>query len=271
MAEKTKRFFHSIFRSFIGAGLFQIFILVIGLVFTASNILLISQFLASNITFVNNYKALFIIISSSGGIWLFVWLFYKFRRNRPNFPTLDLDFRVLSREITYEYKNKKHMHYTKKVFVQALKNNLDRYIDKYAWTGKGSIKMKSNIKEQLCNEGLRKNVWQFYEIIFQKILNKGDKIETEIFWDLYDKESVAVPFASSTVLEPTELLKLKVILPQNFDVREAICETSCSISSYRPLKTEYISCDRNGVYEWNIIKPKILYHYEMRWIFPKSN
>lgn len=268
MSNKVKDFFKEIFKGLINFTVFQIILFILGLIFTTGTFALISQILTRSIVFISNYNYFFIVIFASGGAWLFISLFHRFYRNRPNFPALDLDFRTLEREITYEYKSRNHMHYKKRVFLQALKNNLDRYIDKYSWTGKGTVDVKSSIKEHLYKEGIKKNVWQFYEIIFQKTLKKGETIETELFWHLYDKESKAVPFLSSTITEQTDLLILKLILPPNLSVKEVILEISCGIdASYRPFKTETLLPYRNGRFKWIVKKPKILNYYEMRWIF----
>ena len=268
MSDNDKNFFKGLLRELISLSLYQLILLILGLIFSTSTFILINNFLSTYIGFIRQNKLLFIVIFAIGGAWLFISLFHRFYRNRPTFPVLDLDFRALEREITYEYKNNNHMFYKKRVLLQALKNNLDRYIDKYSWTGKGTIDVKSSIKDYLYKEGIKKNVWQFYEINFQKTIKKGEIIETELFWDLYDKESKAVPFFSCTITEQTNLLILKLILPPKFGVKEVICEISCGIdASYRPFKTKTLPLDRNGTVKWIVKNPKILYYYEMRWIF----
>jgi hypothetical protein len=50
------------------------------------------------------------------------------------------------------------MTYKKIKLLHALKDGLDRYIDKYHWTGRGKIIVKSAINEQSVKETIKKNV-----------------------------------------------------------------------------------------------------------------
>lgn len=207
----------------------------------------------------------FIVIFGFGGAWLFILLYQKFSRFRPTFPRLDFDFQILEKEVSYEYVDKTHMIYRKKNFLRALKNNLDTYHDKYHWTGSGKVKIKSEIKEQQFIETIRKNVWQFYEIRFQKTLKKGEEIETEVIWELEDVAGKAVPFFSATIEEPTDALILNLCLSPGLGVKEAVCEISSGIGAKKPFSSEILKLNRDGWVTWKIRKPKLLHHYEMKW------
>src|ERR1041385_6267217 len=64
---------------------------------------------------------------------------------QPHFAPLDVDFRVLRKELFYEYKNleRTQLYYCKKVRVKALKHGLECYPDKYHWTARGTLNISS--------------------------------------------------------------------------------------------------------------------------------
>ena len=126
--------------------------------------------------------------------------------------------------------------------------------------------IKSGIPEQQVVETTRKNIWRFYEIRLQKTLKKGDIIDTEVIWELEDLENIAVPFISATVEEPTNIIKLNLSIPTTFGVREVTCQISSSIGAEKPFDSFTRPLDKHGEATWEINNPKLLYHYEMKWI-----
>ena len=92
-------------------------------------------------------------------------------------------------------------------------------------------------------------------------------MDTELIWDLEDTAAKAVPFFSATIEEPTDYLKLNLSLPCDIAVREVTCEVSSGIGAKKPFSSKTIPLDRNGKATWEIRKPKLLYHYEMKWSF----
>ncbi len=225
---------------------------------------LASKLLVSFANFLAPFKGYIMIIVGAGSAWLFLTLYQRYSRFHPTFPRFEFDFQILKNEITYEYKDKTHMIYKKKKVLKALKNNLDVYHDKYRWTGEGKVDAKSAIKGQEFRTTIRKNVWQFYEIRFQKTLKKGEEITTEVIWDLEDVAGKAVPYFSVTIEEPTNLLKLNLLLPPELGVKEVVCETSSGIWARQPFTSKIMPLDRMATWD---PKPKLLYHYEMRWNF----
>ena len=257
---------HTFIKRIIGITFWQAIKIILGFVFTTSTFVLLSQILISSITIFTQFKWYLIIVFASGGGWIFIILYQKFQRNRPRFPALDMNFCILEKEITYEYLTQYKMVYKKRVVLKALKKDLEAYYDKYHWTGRGKVEMKSGIKSHKVRKTTPKNVWQFYEINFQRCLKKCEEIETEIIWELEDEEKVAVPFLSATIEEQTDKLILNLILPISLGVKEVICEIHSSIGAKKPLYIETKKLDRYGKVRWEIDNPKLLYHYEMRWI-----
>jgi hypothetical protein len=261
----AESFFESLKRDFVKKALYDIAKIVLLLILTVSGSLLASKLLVLNFAALAPFKWYLAAIFGSSGALTFLLLYRRFNRFRPNFPRLDFDFQVLEKEITYEYLDKTHMVYKKRNRIKALKNGLDTYRDKYRWTGRGDIVIKSGIPEQQITETVRKNVWQVYEIRLQRSLNRGDIIETEAIWELEDQANRAVPFFSATIEEPTDLLRFSLILNPSLGVREVTCETSTGIGSGKPFDSFARQLDKHSEASWEIKNPKLLYYYEMKW------
>ena len=257
--------FKDLIREALGVTIWEIVKFVMGFIFTVTSSVFASRVLISFVGILVQFRWYLAIIFATGSAWLFLILYQKLSRFHPTFPRLDFDFHILEKEISYEYKDKSRMVYRKRVLVKALRNSLDAYYDKYQWTGSGNVKISSAIKEHQFRETIRKNVWQFYEIRFQKTLSKKETMETELIWELEDTAMKAVPFFSATIEEPTDFLKLNLSLPAELGVKELTCEISSGIGAKKPFSSKTIQLDRNGKATWEIRKPKLLYHYEMKW------
>ena len=251
----------------LGVTIWEIVKCIFGLIFTVTSSVFASRLLISFVSILAQFKWYLAVIFATGSAWIFLVLYQRISKFHPTFPRLDFDFHILEKEITYEYKDKTHMVYRRRALVKALKNGLDAYYDKYQWTGTGNVKISSAIKEHQFRETIKKNVWQFYEIRFQKTLSKKESMDTELIWELKDTAEKAVPFFSATIEEPTDYLKLNLSLPCNIGVREVTCEVSSGIGAKKPFSSKTILLDRNGKATWEIRKPKLLYHYEMKWSF----
>jgi hypothetical protein len=163
------------------------------------------------------------------------------------------------------YKDQTHLEYTKRHRIRALREGLDRYPDKYFWTGDMSPDVRTKVRGQIFTPTMRKNYWQHYEVLFGRYLNKNEEIETELAWLLDDSSKRAVPFISATIEEPTDLLKLTLEVPIEWGLTEVICEVANGASAKRPLESKTMAIDQQGKAEWSISNPKLLHHYEMRW------
>ncbi len=164
------------------------------------------------------------------------------------------------------------MEHIKATRIKALRSGLDKYSDRYSWTGSGKINLIAPIDCQEVKETIRKNVWQLYDVYFGRPLKKGEEIEVKVVMDLYDEKGKALPFLSCTVEEPIDLLKMKVILPSNLRPSYANCITTLSMGGVKtPIDSFQKSFNEKGEgeVEWILEKPKILNTYEISWK-PKS-
>lgn len=252
---------------FFKKALWEVFKFIFGFLFVASSSLFTSTILSETVQSLGEYRYYLMSIITSFALLLFMLIYQKFNRNRPVFPNLEFDYIVLEKEVTMIFSNRNSMSYKKRNYLKALRKNLNAYHDKYRWTGSGEVDIVSNIKGQKFQKTRRKNIFQHYEILFQHNLHKGETVETELLWNLSDSDKKMVPFISATVEEPTDLLILNAVFPESLKVDEVICEISSSIGENKPFHVEKMKLDRDGKSTWRVRNPKLLYHYEMRWIF----
>lgn len=248
-------------------ALWDIVKLGLGILFVASSTLFTSTLLADTIESLEEYRYYLMIIITSLGMILFILIYQKFNKNKPAFPNLEFDYRVVEKEVSIEFSDRNTILYKKRNFLRALKKNLNAYHDKYHWTGSGKVNISSTIKGQKFQKTRKKNIFQHYEILFQHSLKKGDTVETELLWDLSDTDMKMVPFISATIEEPTDLLIMTVTSLDNMNIDEIICEVSSSIGESKPFDVEKRKLDRSGKATWRIRNPKLLFHYEMSWLF----
>lgn len=239
--------------------------LVAAILWLLSN--LSSQIIILGVSTLVPYKWLLTALLFCGSALVSILLYRRMSKFHPHFPRIDCDFEILELEIIYDHKQQNRMVYTKRKRLRALRNGLDRYFDRYRWTGGGTVAMRSSMKGQQIVTEERRSVWQFYAIKFNRKLGRGEEIQTEVVWELEDIENVAVPFLSSTVEEPTARMILKVKFPPELNVEEVIREISPVMGARKPFST---TPDKtaHSEYTWTIASPKLLYHYEVGWEWP---
>jgi len=211
-----------------------------------------------------------LVVFLSVSLLLTAIIYEKLNRFRPAFPRLQVDFLILEKYVEYRYQDRANMTYVKRLRLKALRRGIDTYRDKYRWTSDGPMTITSSHKDQQFLEIHKRNVWQYYEIRFQKPLAKGEVVETELKWELHDPEHKAVPFFSADIEEPTNRLIMHLSLDPSLGVTSAIQETSPSIGAPKSLRSDSVSLNSHGELTWVIPNPSLLYHYEMRWYFQED-
>jgi len=154
--------------------------------------------------------------------------------------------------------------------IHALRDNVDSIVDKYNWTGNGSIKLSSMVPEHKIIELGTRNIWQLYQINLGRSLRKGTAIEVAVRWDLEDISHVARPFISQTIETATGSLKLRLEVPEDFGVTRAQKTILPTIDSLASIYDEPLDV-RNGVVEWTVTKPKLLHCYQLAWFDPGAD
>lgn len=215
------------------------------------------------------YKWELIIVFASGGAFLCMNARRRVSRTTPYFSSLNSDFLVEEKILIYHYHTKNKMTYTRKLKIKALKDGRTTFYDRYVWTGKGNVNIRTANCNQVYRPTTRMNIWQLYEIQLERTLKKGEGTEFELIWELDDVADVAQPFLATTIHEPTNFLKMQVSLPRNLlHSHQAICEVrthSAILKSVDSEEKHFEDKDGHAIIEWNKHKPKLLYHYELRW------
>ena len=224
-----------------------------------------AQFLSTSLQFFSGYKlyllAIFVIITT----WATLWWFQRFNRNRPFFPKLDSDFHILEKEITFKYTSPTEIIYKRKYKLRALKKNLERFNDRYCWTGSTEPKkMTCSNKDQWIDRAKVRDVYRFFDVVLERAFQKGEEVNIEIIWELEDPNHDAGPFISATIFEPTDKLIMNVELADCLGVSTVIMEHSADTGTKKHYKTSTAQLS-NRKYTWPIKTPNLLHLYRIRW------
>jgi hypothetical protein len=216
--------------------------------------------------FLKPYTIHVTIFIVSLAVLLIIVLLKKFNRYNPSFPRVDCDFHVIKKQISINFISPKKIIYSKHFELRALRDNLTRYEDKYRWSGKTPpVSLESGLKQHTVIQTGTRNLWNLYEVKFNRSHKKNDVIHVEAVWKMEDPEMTHVPFISTTIEEPTDDLSLRVQFNKSFGVSEVVCDHRHCIQSGATISSETHEID-NGEYSWDIKNPKLLHHYEIRWI-----
>jgi hypothetical protein len=185
-------------------------------------------------------------------------------RFMPVFPQPEFDFLILDKEISIRFFSLEDIRYRKAFKLKALRKGLDRYTDKYKWSGSGAVTVCSEHDEHELVLTNRSALWQWYDLRFDRALRKGDTIEIAILWKIEDKGRTAIPFISATIEEPTDTLTMRVWGTDFFGIKQATCEHKATMGSRKPFWTR-VEKAHNGEMVWEIPRPRLLHYYEMHW------
>jgi len=191
--------------------------------------------------------------------------YYIYRRTNkriPHLPVIHPDFHLIREERVHKWIDANNYIHIRRFTLKALKDGLDRYTDKFQWTGSSYELIGGNSNYSVELSGDFKNVYNIYNFKFVTPLKKNDIIEVEAMWKAVGP---AKPFFSTTIEEPTDLLVLKVLLyPES-----GVSQINCEIESYKgariPNNNKQEKLNSEGEFTWQIKKPKILHHYEINW------
>ena len=197
-----------------------------------------------------------------------VLLYQRFSKFYPHLPRIDTDFVVSSVELTYVYESNKYIRFRKKKVLKALKPGISVYNDRYHWTGNGKVRVTTDVPGHEFRILDKRNIWQFYEIDLGRAINKGETVETEILWNIDDSGDTSIPMVGYTVEEPTERIVFNLRFPPELGITELHHGVHLGIGSTRPFRSGTVRVNRDGSATWEVSRPELLHHYEVRWRFP---
>jgi len=238
-----------------------VFLLIIGIILSYITPEILSKFWIG----LEQYKLWLFTILICLFVIIFISIYKRYNRFIPSFPKFDFNFLLLEYELTHIYVERYKLIHRRRYKIKALKNGLEAYTERFLWTG-GQFEIKNlNKSQQLILLG-NENLFTKYQVKFNRTLKRGDIEEVELEWILYDEEKKALPFVSSPIKEPTELLIVNVEFPYSFKIKHVDCEVSYSHGSKIPISYSREKL-QNGKFNWRVENPKLLYHYEVRWFF----
>lgn len=197
---------------------------------------------------------------------ILVAVWKRLTRRVPSFPSVDCDFHLLKKEIFIDFISPGKIIYLKKFKLRALRDNLTHYEDKYHWTGsKPPLSVESTSAKHTVIQTVRRSMWQLYEVKFDHPHKKNDTVDVEVVWTIEDEASTHTPFISTTIEEPTDELVLRVRFDDALGVKDVLCEHRHCMSSNSSIESSSHALS-NREYSWSIKQPRLLHHYEIRWV-----
>lgn len=220
---------------------------------------------AGYIYYLTPYAVILSISAAAGAGFLGMYLYKRHNPILRVFSKVEFKYSILSKECFYEYKDSNHMIYEKHLKLKVLCKNLDRYYDKYNWTGCGKINIISADKDHEIIQTIKRDSFQQFEVHFGRNYKKNQIIDLQLTFELEDTENKANPNLSTTIVEPTKYLKLGIKMPDEYKEYTADAEVFPLIDSRIPLEKHIMNSNNNGVIEWEINNPELLLVYSLKW------
>jgi hypothetical protein len=194
-----------------------------------------------------------------------VYYYHKTRHMIAIYPDPGFHYEILCKTIRYEIGPDAILHFSRSVHLKARIDNLERYTDKFVWTG-GPCKLPmpgSNVNE--VRPLLHAGIWTYYDAYFNRTLKKGDKIEISNNWHPITSWDSSSPFTSTASEEPTRKIVFDIRIPKEHRRDDnAILEVMRSIESIHPLRTQ---TDLKFIDDRLLVElvAEPFRHYRLRW------
>ncbi len=227
---------------------------------------LTAHILASSTKYLMPY-AIIIAVTASASVGLFgIFIYKKYNPIYNIYTKTDFKYIFLQKEYYYEYIDVHHIIYQKYIKLKVICDSIDRYYDKYNWTGNEKPKtITSANKDHTIVLTTKRDSFQQFEVHFDRNYKKGEIIELLLTFELEDSENKANPVISTTIVEPTKHLKLKIKISKDYRETLAHAEVFPVIDSRISLEKTDMFFDNNGVVQWDIKDPPMLLVYSLRW------
>lgn len=259
-----------LFKDIVTKGIYDLLkYLLLGLI--ASIFGLLCNFFALHGKYLVPFTVIVTFIAAVATCLLIVILY---RENNPIFniyKKTDFQFIFLEKELIYDYTNLDCIIYEKKVKLQVICDSVDRFYDKYNWTGDTKPLITSSDKIHEIVSTPKRDSYETFEVHFGRTYHKGDIIELKLTFIMEDKERRAEPRVSTTIDEPIRKLKIKIKVSEDFREGPAIATIFPVIDGRHLINNDYINFDNEGVIEWKVEDPQMLTRYSLSWNSTKQN
>lgn len=200
-------------------------------------------------------------------------MFYVLKkRNRPNFPKIMSDVRYETAKSELFFKNREEITCSREVKFEVVCEKMDSIKKQFTWTGteyKGTTLEKAQ-GNYTINDYQRKKPPHGYEVKFDSVKARGEKIWYKTRTEVEDTNHEMKPFLSHTVKSPTDKLEIRVTAPVGLikNVKFSVfADTLAEISISTPKQVEAKNIGNLETYSYEINKPYLLYNYRLDWEF----
>lgn len=181
------------------------------------------------------------------------------------------DVEIQLKHVVYEYLDQRHMQHRKRFVLRSLRNGVESFADRYLWTGRGKIEVRSRTPGFSIINERRQEFWNVFDVAFPSPLREGDEVDFTVEWDLWDDYGTAVPFLSTLIDSPTKHLVLTVVLPLNLKPSRAFCHDFENYIDTLPVKTFEVPWDpATQSLTYDVADPQSRHKYIIRWVYDKS-
>lgn len=151
--------------------------------------------------------------------------------------------------------------------VQALRDGVESFINKYWWTGTGEQKI------ELLSTGpfiemapVAREAWRYYRVNFGRALRSGETESVVIRQTMKDTGKTHEPILSKVVTEPLGRLILEARPPKTRTPNRVTRYEHATAFVLHPVRSEVIPFDRaNWCIHWEIPRPRLGHTYTIRW------
>jgi len=211
------------------------------------------------------YKILLLALAIVISVLIGIIAYRAMTRNLPRFDRVNSDVHILKKTISYDYRGPNKIIYRRQYTFKILRNGVDKFTDRYRWSGNGEAIPKSVKPEHTIHHLPEEHFFRFFEIRFGHAYKRKAVVEADVIWELSDPNGVSHPVISATIYEPTDCLVMHVTLPPTNEIPTAIRTFSPEIGARLNAETKEALFSNNNVEIWSTIKPRLLHYYELRW------
>lgn len=230
---------------------------------------LITHALSVNNKYLISYAIVIAIISAASVTLLALVTYIKFSPIHNFYLDTDFNYVILEKHIIYEYKSSEDIIYTKK-YKLKIRKSIDRFFDKYNWTGGNMPIIISLDKHHKIIQTTRRDSYQQYEVHFGRKAKKGEILDLTLIFYLTDKEKKSTPSLSTTIVEPTNHLILTLKINSTYRTDSVVYEKFPLTDNRLSLESKNYDFSSTGEVEIKIDDPKMLLVYSLSWENPES-